>query len=87
MRRIFPKRFYDRVIIRDIDDLNLFDAETHDLANRRQGEWLKRAGNGNFAVKHLRGQHFGCKLFFVEFLAELEVLDVVKSLMTSSSDP
>src|SRR5205807_1324013 len=78
VRRIFPKRFYDRVIIRDIDDLNLFDAQTHDLANRRQGEWLKRAGNGNFAVKHLRSQHFGCKLFFVEFLAELEVLYAVK---------
>src|SRR5205807_9944170 len=78
VRRIFPKRFYDRVIIRDINDLNLFDAQTHDLPNRRQCERLKRAGNGNLAVKHLRGQHFGRELFFVQFLTQFEGLDVVK---------
>ncbi len=33
MRRVFPKRLHDRIIVRDIDDFNLMNVEGHDLAN------------------------------------------------------
>ena len=52
-----------------------------------KGERLESARNGHFTIEHVGGQHLGGEAFLVELLAQLEVLDVVKSLMTSSSGP
>ena len=54
--------------------------ERHDLADRRLGERLEGARDGDFAVEHVRDQHLGRELFFVELLAQLQLLDVVEKL-------
>ena len=78
MRRIFAERFDDGVVVGNIDDLNFLDPETHDLANGRECERFKSPSNGHFAVTDFRRQNFGRELLFVEFLAQLQILDVVK---------
>src|SRR5438874_1103881 len=65
MRRIFPQRLYHRVVMRDIDDVNFANLETHNLANRCQSERLERARDCDFTVAYFRGQHFCGELFFV----------------------
>src|SRR4029077_228625 len=57
---------------------NFFDPQTHDLTHSRERERLKRASNSDFAIAHFSGQNFGRKFFFVELLAQLQVLDVVE---------
>ena len=78
VRRVFSKRLYDRVIVRDIDDFDLMNVKRHDLANCRKSQRLKRARHGHFTIANVCGEHFAGELFFVQFLAQLEVLDVVK---------
>ena len=55
-------------------------AERHDLADGGQGQRLEGARHGHFAVEHVRGQHLGRELLFVELLAQLQLLDVVEKL-------
>ena len=78
MSRIFAERFDDGVVVGNIDDLNFLNPETHDLANSRKCERFKSSGNGHFAVTDFRGQNFSSELFFVELLAQLQVLDVIE---------
>ena len=78
MRRIFLQRFYDRVVLGDVDDLHLLGSERHDLTHGREGEGLECPGHSHFAVAHFGRQHFGCEHFLVEFIAELQRLDVIK---------
>src|SRR5207245_8861307 len=72
------ERFDDGVVVGNIDDLNFLNPETHDLANSRKCERFKSSGNGHFAVTDFRRQDFGRERLFVEFLAQLQILDVVK---------
>src|SRR5205807_10627667 len=74
----FAERFDDGVVVRNVDNLNFFDAQAHNLANGRQGEGLEGTSNRHLAVAHFGGQHFGREFLFIEFLAQLEVLDVVE---------
>jgi len=37
---------------------------------------LKRAGDRHLTIADIRGKHFAGELFFVEFVAQLQVLDV-----------
>ena len=78
MRWIFAKRFNDGVVIRNIDDLHFLDPKAHDLAHGRERQRLKRAGNGDFAIANFGGQDFGGEFLFVEFLAQLQVLDAIE---------
>ncbi len=78
MRRIFAQRFDHGVVIGNVDDLHFLDPEAHDLANGRKGERLEGAGDSHFAVADFGGQNLGGEFLFVEFLAELQVLDVVE---------
>ncbi len=80
VRRIFLQRFHDGVVVRDVDHLHFLVTERHDLADRRQGERLKSARHGHFAVEHVGDQNFGRELLFVELLAQLQVFDRVEKL-------
>ena len=64
--------------LRDVDHLHVLVPERHDLANGRGRERLESARHGDFAVEHVRDQHLGRELFFVEFFAQLQRLDVVE---------
>ena len=52
--------------------------ECHDLPHSRQGKRLECARHRHLAVTDLGGEHFGGQLFFVEFLAQLQIFNVVK---------
>src|SRR6266498_1106435 len=80
VRRIFSKRFHDGVIVSNVDHCHLVNFKRHNLADGRQGERFKRTRHRYIAVADLRSQHFGGELLFVEFLAQLQGLDVVKKL-------
>src|SRR5712691_13153504 len=66
--------------MRNIDDFNLANFQTHDLTNCRQSERFEGARDRDFAVADFHRQHLGSELFLVELLAQLEILDVVKKL-------
>src|SRR5207247_6074454 len=53
-------------------------SEIHDLPNRSGGKWLESSRDRHLAFTHIGCQHFRCELFFFEFLAEFEVLDVIE---------
>ena len=74
----FLKRLDDRVIVRDVDDFDLVNIERHDLADGRQSQRLKRTGDSHLTIADVRGKHFAGELFFVEFVAQLQVLDGIK---------
>src|SRR4029077_5726794 len=80
VRWIFSKRLHDGVIVRDVYHFHLVNFERHDLADGRQGERFECARYSHVAIADLRSKHFGCKLLFVEFLTQLEGLDIVKKL-------
>jgi hypothetical protein len=62
----------------DVDHFHFLVPERHDLANGRQGERLESAGDGDFPVEHVGGQHLGGETFLIELLAQFELLDVVE---------
>ena len=78
MRRIFPERLHDCVIVRNVDDFHFANLQSHDLADRRQSERLERTRHGHFAVADFLGKYFGGQFLFVELVAQLKILDVVK---------
>src|SRR5262245_41966391 len=80
VRWIFSKRLYDCVIVLYVDYFHLVKLECHDLANSRQSQRFERARHRHFTVTDIRGKHLGGQLLFIEFLAQLEVLDVVEKL-------
>src|SRR4051812_23632988 len=53
MRGIFSKRFYDRIVVRDIDDFHLVNIERHDLTDRGKSQRLKRARHGHLTIANL----------------------------------
>src|SRR5207247_4124201 len=67
-----------RVIVRNIDHFHLVNLECNDLADCRQSERLERARHGNLAIADFRCEHFGGQLLFVELVAQLKILNVVK---------
>ena len=79
MRRIFSKRLHYRVIVRDVDDFGLVNIQRHDLANSRKSQGLKCARDRDLTIADICGEHFAGELFFVEFVAQLQILDVVKN--------
>src|SRR5262249_48025975 len=48
------------------------------LAHGRQSQGLKRARDRHFTIADVRGKDFAGELFFVEFVTQLQDLDVVK---------
>ena len=80
MRRILFQRLHDGVVMRDVDHLHLLMAERHNLANRSEGERLEGARDGHFTIEHVGREHLGRETFLVEFLAQLQLLDIVKKL-------
>src|SRR5205814_605698 len=62
----------------NIDHFHLVNLECHDLADCRQSERLERARHGNHAIADFRCEHFGGQLLFVQLVAQLKILDVVK---------
>ena len=78
MRRILSKRLNYRVIVGDVDDFGLVNIKRHNLANGGQSQGLKRARDRHLTIADIRGKDFAGELFFVEFVAQLQVLDVVK---------
>ena len=80
VRRIFPKRLDDCVIVRNIDHFHLVNLQRHDLTNGRQGERLERARHRRLTITDLGRENFGGQLLFVEFFAQLEIFNVVKKL-------
>src|SRR4029077_18360659 len=78
VRRILSKRLHDCVIVRNVDDLGLLNVQRHDLPDSRQSQGLKSARDRHLTIADICGEHFAGELFFVEFVAQLQGLDVVK---------
>src|SRR4029434_3604703 len=55
-------------------------AERHNLADRSEGERLEGARDGHFTIEHVSREHLGRETFLVQFLAQLQLLDIVKKL-------
>ena len=78
MRRVFSKGLHDGVIVRNVDDFHLVNLECHDLADSRESKRFEGTRHRDVAVTNLCRQHFGGQLLLVEFIAQLQRLDVVK---------
>src|SRR4029453_12279091 len=52
----------------------------HDRANRGEGERHEGAPDGHFTIEHVSREHLGRETFLVQFLAQLQLLDIVKKL-------
>ena len=50
------------------------------MANSRQSERFERARHRHLTISDVRNKHLGGQLLFIEFLAQLQVLDVIKEL-------
>src|ERR1051326_8257109 len=80
VRWILSQRFDDGVVIGNVDDLNFLDSEPDDLANRRERQRFKSAGDSDFTVAHFSSEDLGCEFFFIELLAQFQVLDIIEKL-------
>ena len=54
------------------------NVQRHDLPDGRQSQGLKSARDRHLTIADICGEHFAGELFFVEFVAQLQRLDVVK---------
>ena len=53
-------------------------AQRHNLANRSEGERFEGTRDGHFTIEHVGREDLGRETFLVEFLAQLQLLDIVK---------
>jgi hypothetical protein len=54
------------------------NVQRHDLPDGRQSQRLKSARDRHLTIANICGEHFAGELFFVEFVAKLQGLDVIK---------